>query len=254
MTEQRDLEGRCGIITGAASGIGQATAIHLAGRGARLSLVDINEEGLQLTSEQIVQKGEPHPVLFKADSADEAEVRRVIDETLNAFSAIDFLVNGAAILRRTAFSELEIKEWDLLMHINLRGPFLFCRMITDHMAERGSGVIVNIASVAGRTVSILGGAHYTVAKHGLVGLSRHLAYEFGPKGIRVNAICPGATMTPMFQDPASKEEVERVTAATARKKLATPEEQAQIIGFLISDASSSITGACIDSNGGALMI
>jgi len=242
MTELRDLEGRCGIVTGAASGIGQATAIHLAGRGARLSLVDINEEGLQLTSERIVQKGEPQPVLFKADSADEAEVKRVIDETLKAFSAIDFLVNGAGILRRTAFSELEIKEWDLLMHINL------------HMAERGSGVIVNIASVAGRTVSILGGAHYTVAKHGIVGLSRHLAHEFGPKGIRVNAICPGATLTPMLQDPASEEELERVTAATARKKLATPEEQAQVIGFLISDASSNITGACIDSNGGALMI
>lgn len=254
MTEPRDLEGRCGIITGAASGIGRATAVHLAGRGARLSLIDINEDGLQNTAGQILENGEPQPKILKADSADESEVRRVIDETLKAFTAIDFLVNGAAILRRTAFSEMDIAEWDLLMGINLRGPFLFCRMVTDHMAERGSGVIVNIASLAGRSVSVLGGAHYTAAKHGVVGLTRHLAHEFGPKGIRVNAICPGATRTPMFDDPTSREEVERVTAATARRKIATPEEQARVIGFLVSDASSNITGACIDSNGGALMI
>jgi len=254
MTGLRDLEGQCGIITGAASGIGQATAVHLAGRGARLSLVDMNEEGLQNTADQIGKVGGTSPILNNADAADEAEVKRVVDETLSALSVIDFLVNGAAILRRTAFKEMEISEWDLLMRINLRGPFIFCHTVIGHMAERGSGAIVNIASLAGRTVSILGGAHYTVAKHGLVGLSRHLAYEFGPKGIRVNAICPGATLTPMFEDPASKEEVKRVTAATARKKLATPAEQAQVIGFLISDASANITGACIDSNGGALML
>ena len=248
MTEQRDLEGRCGIITGAASGIGQATAIHLAGRGARLSLVDINEEGLQLTSERIVQKGEPQPVLFKADSADEAEVKRVIDETLKAFSAIDFLVNGAAILRRTAFSELEIKEWDLLMHINLRGPFLFCRMITDHMAERGSGVIVNIASVVG-AIGNAGQANYSASKAGVIGFTKSVAKELAPRGVTVNAVAPGfieTDMTAVLPDKVKEALMKQIPLGHIGK----PEDVAAAIIFLASEDASYITGQVIHVNGG----
>ena len=122
------------------------------------------------------------------------------------------------------------------------------------MLRRQKGVIVNVASLAGRSSSILGGAHYTAAKHAVVGLSRHLARELGPKGVRVNAFCPGGTLTPMIARSTSTEEIQALAETMPRRKWATPEEQAAVVGFLVSDAAINITGACIDSNGGALMI
>jgi NAD(P)-dependent dehydrogenase (short-subunit alcohol dehydrogenase family) len=122
------------------------------------------------------------------------------------------------------------------------------------MKERGRGVIVNVASLAGRSSSILGGAHYTVGKHGLIGLSRHLAREFGPFGIRVNALCPGATLTPMTLTVTPQEEIDRVAASIPRGRWSSPEEQARVIGFLVSEDAVNITGACIDCNGGSLMV
>jgi NAD(P)-dependent dehydrogenase (short-subunit alcohol dehydrogenase family) len=122
------------------------------------------------------------------------------------------------------------------------------------MVRQGKGVIVNVASLAGRSSSILGGAHYTSAKHALIGLSRHMARELSPKGLRVNAFCPGATMTAMVMNSTSPEEIEAVAATIPRRRFATAEEQAAVIGFLVSDAAVNITGACIDSNGGSLMI
>ncbi len=254
MTGAFDLTGRCGIVTGASSGIGRAAALQLAEMGAAVALVDLNGPGLDETARQIEKKGFPRPLIHQADAADEGAVNRLVEETLIRLKKIDFLINGAGILRRTQFSDLEASEWDLLMGINLRGPFLFCKAVSGHMIERGTGVIINIASLAGRSCSLLGGAHYTTAKHGLIGLSRHLARELTPKGVRVNAFCPGATLTPMIQNTTSREELDRVAASIPRRKIASVEEQARVIGFLVSDASINITGACIDSNGGSLMI
>jgi 3-oxoacyl-[acyl-carrier protein] reductase len=254
MTGAFDLTDRCGIVTGAASGIGRAAAVQLAEMGAAVALVDLNGAGLGEAAQQVEQKGLPRPLIHPADAADENTVNRVVADTLDRHGKIDFLVNGAGILRRTQFSDLDASEWDLLMGINLRGPFLFCKVVSRHMVSRGSGVIINIASLAGRSCSLLGGAHYTTAKHGLIGLSRHLARELAPKGIRVNAFCPGATLTPMIQNTTSREELDRVAASIPRGKIASVEEQARVIGFLASDASINITGACIDSNGGSLMV
>jgi 3-oxoacyl-[acyl-carrier protein] reductase len=254
MTGAFDLTDRCGIITGAASGIGRAAGVQLAEMGASVALVDLNGSGLEEAAEQIVQKGLPEPLVHHADAADEKEVNRVVSDTLKRLGQIDFLVNGAGILRRTHFGDLDASEWDLLLGINLRGPFLFCKAVSDPMIAHGSGVMINIASLAGRSCSLLGGAHYTTAKHGLIGLTRHLARELAPKGVRVNAFCPGATLTPMIENTTSREELDRVASAIPRGKIASVEEQARVIGFLVSDASINITGACIDSNGGSLMV
>jgi NAD(P)-dependent dehydrogenase (short-subunit alcohol dehydrogenase family) len=177
-----------------------------------------------------------------------------VAEAAGVFSGVDFLVNCAGILRRTAFLDIPLQEWDLMMNVSLRAAFLYCRLAASHMVRRGRGVIVNVASLAGRTSSILGGAHYTAAKHAIVGLSRHMARELGPRGVRVNAFCPGATLTPMITRAADAGEIERIASILPRRQWATPEEQAAVIGFLISDAAANLTGACIDSNGGALMI
>jgi 3-oxoacyl-[acyl-carrier protein] reductase len=249
-----DLSGKSGIVTGAASGIGKAAALHLAGMGASLALVDMNINGLSATAQEIRHAGGPPVIPIQTDAADERQVQQAAAGCLAEFKAIDFLVNAHGILRRTKFLEIETPEWDLMLGVNLRSCFFFCKAVLPSMKERGQGVIVNVASLAGRSSSILGGAHYTVAKHGLIGLSRHLAREFGPLGIRVNALCPGATLTPMTLTVTPQEEIDRVTATIPRRRWSSPEEQARVIGFLVSEDAANIMGASIDCNGGSLMV
>ena len=249
-----DIKDRFGIVTGAASGIGRAAAVHLSRMGAAVALVDLNRTGLEETAALIGRQSDAPRRVFTADAADESMVERVVAETAENFGAIDFLVNCAGILRRSGFLEMPLEEWDLVLKVNLRGPFLYCRHTVPHMIRQGKGVVVNVASLAGRSSSLLGGAHYTSAKHALIGLSRHMARELGPKGLRVNAFCPGATLTPMAVNSTSREEIESIATSIPRRRWATPDEQAAVIGFLVSDASINITGACIDSNGGSLMV
>ena len=246
------IVGKSGIVTGAASGIGRAVAVQLAASGARVALVDLDKKGLEETRALIGDDSKS--LVLAADAADEAGVAGVVEQTLAKFRRIDFLINNAGILRRSPFLEMPIEEWDLMIKVNLRGPFLFCKAVAPVMVGQGSGVIVNVASLAGRSVSILGGAHYTSAKHGVIGLTRHLARELSPSGLRVVAFCPGATRTPMTTGSAPEEEIQAIEKMVPRRKWATPEEQAAVIEFLVSDAAANITGACIDSNGGALMI
>ena len=248
------LVGKSGIVTGAASGIGRATAFRLAEMGANLVIVDFDRNGLEVTGSQIEESFSITCKVVETDISDESDVKNMVKVAVAEFSAIDFLVNSASVLKRTSFLDISTSEWDHVLGINLRGQYFLCREVLRSMKPRGKGTIVNIASLAGRTSSILGGAHYTTAKHALVGLSRHLAREFAPYGIRVNAFCPGPTKTPMITKSTSQEEIEHVAAVNPRGKLADPMEQANIIGFLVSDASVNIIGACIDSNGGALMI
>ena len=250
----RNFKDKFGIITGAASGIGRASAVYLAGAGASLTLVDLAAYQLDGLALEIKNMGALLPLALTADVSSVVDVDRVANETLAAFDRIDFLVTSAGILRRTAFPEIEPEEWDLVLNINLRGPYLCCRAVMPAMIKQGRGTIVNIASLAGRSVSVLGGAHYTASKHGVIGLSRHLARELGPYGIRVNAFCPGATLTPMVEKASSPEERVRTAAQWPLRRWASPEEQARVIAFLLSDESGFITGASIDSNGGALMV
>ncbi|MFO7708841.1 MAG: SDR family NAD(P)-dependent oxidoreductase [Desulfobacterales bacterium] len=249
-----DLAGKCGIVTGAASGIGRAAATHLAAMGARLALVDINSGGLDATAREIQAAGSPPAVAIRADAAEEGDVEQAVARCLAEFKAIDFLVNSHGIVRRTPFLEIQTQEWDLMLGVNLRSCFFFCKAVLPGMKERRQGVIVNVASLAGRSSSILGGVHYTVSKHGLIGLSRHLSREFGPFGIRVNTLCPGATLTPMTLAITPQAEIDRVAAIIPRGRWSQPEEQARVIGFLVSDDSANILGACIDCNGGSLMV
>jgi len=248
------FSGKCGIITGAASGIGRATALHLAGAGAGLCLVDWDETPLKQVAERIRDPETHQPFTRKMDVSSEADVAAMVQDTLDVFGRIDFLITCAGILRRTAFGKITPAEWDLMLSINLKGPFLCCRGVVPAMTAQGGGVIVNVSSLAGRTASVLGGAHYTAAKHGVIGLTRHMARELGPMGIRVNAFCPGATLTPMVDNTTSIEERNRIAEAMPLRRWADPEEQAEVIAFLLSDAAGFITGACIDSNGGAVMM
>ena len=222
--------------------------------GAGLALADIDVEGLDDVSARIERATGKRPLSMEVDVTVENDVALLVKSTQTKYRSVDFLVTSAGILRRTAFTELEPEEWDLMMAVNLRGPFLCCRAVVPAMIEKGKGVIVNISSLAGRSTSVWGGAHYTAAKHGVIGLSRHMARELGPIGIRVNAFCPGGTLTPMVLNSTTEKNRRAVEIKRPLRRWATPEEQARVIAFLLSDDSGFITGAAIDSNGGALMV
>ena len=252
MDRNRDFEGRCGIVTGAASGIGAATATILARRGAHVVLADINESMLEQAAEEIAQHGGKVSAVA-TDVSREAQVRALVSKTLDISGDIDFLVNSAAILARTAFVDLKPEEWDFHMNVNLRGAYMTCSAVVPHMIRQGRGAIVNVSSGAGRSASITGGAHYTVSKAGLIGLGRHLAQELGAKGLRVNIVCPGVTLTPMALDHIDVDRQARIASRIPLGRLAKPEEPAVAIAFLLSDEASFITGACLDVNGGRQM-
>ncbi len=164
------------------------------------------------------------------------------------------LVTSAGVLYRTPFVDIAIEEWDEVMDTNIRGLFLCNQMVVAEMLKQKSGRIVNIASVAGRSMSLIGGAHYATSKHAVVGLSRHMARELCTDGIRVNAFCPGATNTAMIHDNLTAQEVEDLEKRIGLGRLAETEEQARVVAFMLSDAASYMNGACIDSNGGSVML
>ena len=249
-----DFNGQCGIVTGAASGIGKAIASLLARSGAGLALVDRDKTGLEALCAGLIGAAATEPLAILADVSREEDVNRIVAETLARFDRIDFLVTSAGVLFRTKFPDIPMAEWDELMDTNVRGLFMCNQLVVREMLKNGHGVIVNIASVAGRSISLIGGAHYCTSKHAVVGLTRHIARELSPLGIRANIFCPGATSTPMIHDNMAVEEVEALKQRIVLGRLADPAEQAQVVAFMLSDAASYLTGACVDSNGGSVML
>ena len=247
------FKGKIVIVTGSSLGVGRATAICLAERGASVAVVARNFERVKVVQEEIRNSG-GQAVAVEADVAKEGDVTTMVNKTLNAFGAIDFLVNNAGVGPQAVFSELEPAEWDRVLGVNLRGPYLCCREVFPHMKARGKGAIVNVSSLAARSSSYFGGAHYTASKAGLLGLTRHIAREMAPYRIRVNAVCPGPVLTPMFEENPGVELSKEIASKIALGYISQPEEQARVIAFLLSDEASYITGATIDSNGGLLMV
>ena len=254
MDTQHDFSDQCGIVTGAASGIGKAVALLLAESNAALALVDRDSSGLEAAAGSCKERGAAAPLAVDADVSKESDVRRMVEETLSRFGKIDFLVTSAGILFRTRFTDISIQEWDELMDTNVRGLFLCNQLVVREMLKQGGGTIVNVASVAGRSISLIGGVHYCASKHAVIGITRHLARELCSAGIRANAFCPGATHTPMIHDNMAPGEIKDVEARIALGRLAEPEEHAKVIAFMLSDSASYLNGACLDSNGGSVML
>jgi len=254
MNTQYNFNNQCGIITGPASGIGKSLAILLAKSGAGLTLVDRDRPGLEAITQACKEESTTAPQPIIADVSKEEDVKRMIDETLARFGQIDFLVTSAGILFRTDFTDIPMAEWDELMDTNVRGLFMCNQFVVREMLKQGGGTIVNVASVAGRSISLIGGAHYCASKHAVIGITRHMARELCTRGIRANAFCPGATHTPMIHDNIGTKEIEDLEKRIALGRLADSEEQAKAIAFLLSDSASYLNGACLDSNGGSVML
>jgi len=248
------LQGKVVLITGAARGIAEAAAPRLAKEGASVVLADRNPEGARRLADQIMEKG-GRAVAVEVDVTSKAAVERMVARALETFGQVDVLVNSAGgyIPLRGTLATTE-EEWDSVVDSNLKSTFLCCQAVLPVMMERQYGRIVNMASLAGRSSSPLLGVHYTAAKAGVLGLTRHIAKEFGPYGITANAIAPGTTYGPRVSEIMTVEQEQAMVKMIPLGRLAEADDVVPVILFLASDDSRYITGASIDVNGGILMI
>lgn len=246
--------GKVAIITGAAQGIGRAVAETLAANGASVALVDVRLEAIEQVAAAL-REGGGKTLAVAADVSSAEQVGQMVDQVVAAFGTVDILVNNAGVLRNTPIAEMSEAEWDLVVDVCLKGAFLCSRAVLPFMMAKRYGKIVNISSLAARSTSVLGGAAYTAAKAGLLGFSRHLAREAAPYGINVNALCPGATDTPMTRiGSRDAEHFEEVGKKVPLGRWGLPQDQANAVLFLVSEAASFITGATLDVNGGQIMV
>lgn len=267
MEAAKRFDGRTALVTGAASGIGQATALRLAGEGASVAVVDINLAGARETVAEIGESTSP-AAAYACNVASSEDVTRTVAAVERELGAIDILANVAGTGDTATIAgslTLDDERWQAVLSVNLSGPFYLCRAVIPGMAERGRGAVVNVSSLAGRSKSANGGVAYTSSKAGLLGLTRHLASDYGPAGVRVNAICPGGVDTPMIRaaGASAADSEEEAKARNQRiqaysyfmpiKRLSTPQEQAAVIAFLASDDASYINGIAMDVNGGLYM-
>ncbi|PPF67335.1 oxidoreductase [Rathayibacter sp. AY1E6] len=243
------------LITGGGSGLGRAAAVRLAQEGAKLALVDISEQGLAATVDVLPEGTESITVL--ADVSKEADVDAYVARTLEAFGRIDGFFNNAGIEGRQNLTEdFTADEFDKVVAINLRGVFLGLEKVLKVMREQGSGMVVNTASVGGIT-AIGNQSGYAAAKHGVVGLTRNSAIEYGEFGIRINAIAPGAIWTPMVEnsmkqlDPQNpRKAAEEFIQVNPTKRYGEADEIASVVAFLLSDDASYVNATVLPIDGG----
>lgn len=252
------FEDKVVLITGGGSGLGQATAIRLAKEGAKLSLVDLNEKGLEETKQKVLQVAPNTEVLLiTANVAKEEEVQNYVNQTVEKFGKIDGFFNNAGIEGKQNITEnFGVDEFEKVINVNLNGVFYGLKYVLKVMREQGYGSIVNTASVGGiRGVGNQSG--YAASKHGVVGLTRNSAVEYGEFGITVNAIAPGAIMTPMVEaslrqlDPDNPEEAGKAfVSVNPMKRFGKPEEVANVVAFLLSDEATFVNAAVVNIDGG----
>ncbi len=246
---------RNAMVTGAGQGMGLAIAKGLHRDGARVLLMDVNDTAVAAAAKEIDPSG-ARAVGRRGDVTKLNEVQALVRELKALWGSVDILVNnaGGALHTPHVLEEIQEKDWNLVVDVNLKGAFLCCQAVIPEMAKQGKGVIVNMSALAGHWRASRAGVQYVAAKAGVEGLTRQLAYDWGKAGLRVNAVAPTVTLTgdriQELWEAKSEEEKRRVLSAIPLGRLGTPEEVASVVVFLASDESSFITGITLDVNGG----
>jgi len=249
-----DLEGKVALVTGARRGMGRTHCLILASAGAKVVVSDINKEECQKVVAEIEDKG-GEALAVKCDISQKSEVEAMVAQAVERFGRVDILVNNAGIADFKEFISMTEEDWDRTININLKGYFLCSQAVVKEMIKTGSGVIINIGSIAmGQTgIGFPNLVHYVASKGGIAGMTEALALELAHYNIRVNAVAPGAIDTPMV-DPikSNNEGLKGLLARLPMKRMGKPEEISSAVLFLASDASSYMTGSVINVDGGWL--
>ena len=248
------LEGKSAIVTGAAQGIGFATAREFALHGCDVLGCDIRGESMAAAAERIARETGRTVAGMRADVTRRQEVKAVVDRALSLFGRIDILLNNAGLLIHAPVLDIPEEDWDRIFAVNVKGFFLFAQAVGRQMVKQKAGRIINMSSCSGKKATA-NEAAYCATKAAILGLNRVLALELGPHGINVNAICPGATDTEMVRSTfLTSPKIEREwIEKTALKRLGTPEDQARVAVFLASELSAHITGEALIVSAGEMM-
>ncbi len=245
------LKDRVAIVTGAARGIGKAIALTFVREGAKVAIVDVDKESLNILKSEIIKKGGEVIPLF-CDITHSADVREMASQVQKAFGRIDILVNNAGIIRRGTIETVTEEDWDRVIEVNLKGTFNCCKAVAGIMKQQAYGKIVNISSIAGKMGDITSAPGYGPSKAGVDALTKTLARQLAPYSINVNAVSPHAIETEMSAQW-SEERRREIISSIPLGRLGKPEDVAEAVLFLASDEASFITGEILDVNGGALM-
>jgi NAD(P)-dependent dehydrogenase (short-subunit alcohol dehydrogenase family) len=249
------LRGKVALITGAASGIGRATALLFAREGAAVSAVDLDETGGQAIAQTIVDGG-GRAIFLRCDISQAADCQRAVGQTVEKLGGLDILFNNAGVIRRATVLDTTEAEWDRVMAVNVKSIFLLSKYAVPVMAQAGGGAIINTGSGWG----LVGGhkaVSYCASKGAVVNMTRAMALDHGGQKVRVNCVCPGDTDTAMLRDEArqlgqSDEQFLAGAADRPLQRIGRPEDIAQAVLYLASDASSFVTGATLVVDGGGL--
>ncbi len=249
------LQDKVAVITGSAQGMGYAIAQALFQEGAKIVITDINEEAIGKAVAHFQQEG-ADVLGLRMDVSSKAAVVDMVEQVVSRWGTIDILVNnaGGALFTPHRLEEIEEKDWDLVVNVNLKGAFFTCQQVIPLMVKNGGGAIINMSALAGHWKASLAGVQYTAAKAGVEGLTRQLANDWGKDNIRVNAVAPTVTMTgdriAALWDGKGKAKQDQILSQIPLRRLSEPAEIASAIVFLATDESSYITGITLDVCGG----
>ncbi|GAA5785894.1 3-oxoacyl-[acyl-carrier-protein] reductase FabG [Chitiniphilus shinanonensis] len=244
------LKDKVTIITGGASGIGLATAQKFAAEGAKVVVCDVNQAGVDQVVSELAASGAT-AAGYLVDVTNTAQIASMVADVKQKFGRIDVLVNNAGITADAQFVKMTEEQFDRVIDINLKGTYNCARAVIDTMVEQGSGVLLNASSVVG-VYGNFGQTNYAATKFGVIGMVKTWSKELGKKGIRANAVCPGFVATPMVKAMPEKV-IQAMEERVPMRRMAQPEEIANVYAFLASDEASYINGAAIEVTGGVTL-